>query len=352
MKKTLLKQLFVILLMLYAPTAIAEEIEVNGICYNITSPTEKTAEVTYGKEYTDIIEIPSTITYNGSTYSVTAIGADAFEECTGLEKITIPNSIISIGENAFCGCTGLKSIEIPNSVTSIEYTAFYDCSGLTSVTIGSNVKSIGDLAFYGCPAIENISVNANNKYFDNRNNCNAVIEKASNTLILGCKNTIIPNGIKSIGEFSFYKCAIKEVTIPEGVEDIKEGAFAFCPELTSVKIPSSIKNIEDGAFYECPALKDFISGIPAEKLFGINESIFGYTDKSVCTLYVPKGSKAAYAECDGWKEFQNIKEFEETSITGIRETCGERIIYDINGRKVKNPTKGIYIINGEKVLIH
>lgn len=213
------------------------------------------------------------------------------------------------------------------------------------------MNRIGELAFYGCSSIESISVNANNKNFDNRNNCNAVIEKASNTLIIGCKNTIIPNDIKSIGAFSFYKCDIKEATIPEGVENIKEGAFAFCPELTFVKIPSSIKEIEEGAFYGCPALKDFVSGIPAEKLFGIDESVFGYTDKSVCTLYVPKGSKTAYTKYDGWKEFQNIKELENTSITEIIEPCEDKVIYDINGRKVNNPTKGIYIINGEKILI-
>lgn len=356
MRKPCLKHLFVILFMLYASVAIAEnfevdDFEVDGILYSIISPSEKTVMVTCGIEYTGCVDIPSTVTYNGIAYSVTVIGDDAFESCTGLEKVTIPNSIISIWENAFCGCTGLKSIEIPNSVTSIENTAFYDCSALSSITIGSNVKNIGRLAFYGCSGIENITVDAENKYFDNRNNCNAVIEKASNMLILGCKNTIIPNGIKSIGAFSFYECGIKEVAIPEGVEDIKEGAFAFCPELTFVKIPGSIKNIEDGAFYGCPVLKDFVSEIPAEKLFGIDESVFDYVDKSVCTLYVPKGSKAAYTKNDGWKEFQNIKELEETGIAGIRMLDDERRIYDISGRQVDNITKGLYIINGEKVLV-
>lgn len=99
---------------------------------------------------TGSLEIPNTVTYNGTTYSVTSIGDDAFRNCSGLTSVTIPNSVTSIGHEAFRICSGLTSVTIPNSVTSIGSSAFYGCSGLTSVTIGNSVTSIDYMAFAYC----------------------------------------------------------------------------------------------------------------------------------------------------------------------------------------------------------
>ena len=95
-------------------------------------------------EYSGSVVIPETVNYNGTTYSVTYIGGEAFRNCRGLTSVTIPNSVTSIGNSAFRGCSGLTSVTIPNSVTSIGQEAFYWCSGLTSVTIGNSVTSIGE----------------------------------------------------------------------------------------------------------------------------------------------------------------------------------------------------------------
>ena len=121
-----IKLLFTVLLLLCATVATAYDFNSQGIYYNISS--DKTVEVTnHDFEYTGIVRIPSSVTYNGTVYSVTSIGDAAFQFCFGLTSIEIPNSITSIGDYAFVGCTGLTSIEIPNSVTSIGNRAFAEC---------------------------------------------------------------------------------------------------------------------------------------------------------------------------------------------------------------------------------
>ena len=123
---------------------------------------------TYSDEYSGDIVIPESVTYNEKIYSVTNIGYGTFRECSGLTSVTIPNSVTSIGNYAFQGCSGLTSVTIPISVTSIGDEAFRGCSGLTSIKVGSG----------------------NTKY-DSRDNCNAIIETKSNTLITGCQKDCI-----------------------------------------------------------------------------------------------------------------------------------------------------------------
>jgi len=185
--------------------------------------------------------------------SVTSIGEDAFEDCSGLTSVIIPNSVTSIGQYAFYGCSGLTSVTIGNSVTSIGSFAFSGCSGLTSVTIPNSVTSIGSSAFYGCD-LTSITVAQGNAKYDSRENCNAIIESESNTLKLGCKTTIIPNSVTSIGERAFSGCSgLTSVTIPNSVTSIGSYAFAVCG-LTSITISNNVASIGDGAFSMCTAL--------------------------------------------------------------------------------------------------
>ena len=134
-------------------SGFAYDFSVNGIYYGKNSDG-KTVYVTYKdtnyNSYSGSVVIPSTVTYRGTTYSVTSIGSHAFENCSGLKSVTIPNSVTSIGNFAFKNCSGLKSVTIPNSVTAIGNYAFYGCSGLTSVTIPNSVTSIGKEAFAYC----------------------------------------------------------------------------------------------------------------------------------------------------------------------------------------------------------
>ena len=161
--------------------------------------------------------------YKGENY---VIGASVFKGNTTIKSIVIPNSVTSIGESAFYGCTGLTSITIPNSVTSIGGNAFSGCRGLTSITIPNSVTSIGSSAFENCTGLTSIIVATGNANYDSRDNCNAIIETATNTLVAGCKNTLIPNSVTSIGDYAFSDCTgLKSITIPNSVTSIGEWAF-------------------------------------------------------------------------------------------------------------------------------
>ena len=139
-------------------TAAAYDFEVNGIYYNFQNGG---VDVTYKdsnyNSYSGSVIIPSTVTYNGNTYSVTGIGKSAFSSCSSLTYVSIPNSVTSIGNNAFKDCIGLTNVLIPNSVTSIG-SAFWNCTGLTSVSIPNSVTTIGSSAFRGCSALTSVTI--------------------------------------------------------------------------------------------------------------------------------------------------------------------------------------------------
>ena len=164
------------------------------------------------------------------TDGVTNIGNMLSMTASSLTSVTIPNSVTSIGYHAFYGCSGLTSITIPNSVTSIGDFAFKSCSGLTSITIPNSVTSIGYYAFDSCSGLTSITVEKGNTKYDSRDNCNAIIETNTNKLIAGCKNTIIPNSVTSIGNYAFSGCSgLTSITIPNSVTSIGVGFFIAQP---------------------------------------------------------------------------------------------------------------------------
>ncbi len=195
--------------------------------------------------------------------SVTSIGNSAFQSCTSLESITIGNSVTSIGANAFQSCTSLGSVTFADNslLTSIGKNAFIYCSSLASINIPSSVTSIGNYAFYQCTNLASISVEEENTMYDSRNNCNAIIETETNTLILGCKNTVIPNSVTSIGDRAFQECNnLGSASIPNSVMSIGEFAFASCTKLASVTIGNSVTSIGNYAFADCTSLTSVTIG--------------------------------------------------------------------------------------------
>ena len=351
MKKRL--TLLSLLLLLFTMTAMAQTKVVGGIYYNLNE-SYNVAEVTNrtsGTKYSGDIVIPASISVDGVDYSVTSIGDYAFSDCSGLRSIEIPNSVTKIGAQAFLNCSGLRSIEIPNSVTSIGDYAFYGCSSLTSIEIPNSVTSIGSYAFYrcydltsieipnsvtsigygafcDCSVLTSIVVEEGNSYYDSRENCNAIIETASNTLVAGCQNTVIPTSVTSIGERAFYNCSrLTSIEIPNSVTEIGDYAFWECSGLTSITMQRTTPpTVGDGLFFKCSKLE---------------------------TIYVPVGAGEAYNVAP-WNKY-NIVEVEVTGIESVTQEEWPADVYDLNGRMVKAQAenldelpKGVYIVNGKK----
>lgn len=285
----------------------------------------------------DVI-IPDSVVFGSITgnitYAVTRITAGAFKNSSELTSIEIPNTIVAIGGQAFYNCTGLTSIEIPNTVVSIGEYAFYNCTGLTQVTIPREIRLMGGYAFSGCTGLievnyladscnsdtyssgaffafdtnltilnigkdvrylsntllgsfieshlTTINVDRRNTVFDSRDGCNAIIQTATNTLLFGCRTTVIPNTVIIIGNFAFHNCRrLSEIHIPTSIVEIGQSAFegtglqqieipssvsvigpvAFGrTRLSHVVIPNTVTSLGDGAFWQNPYLQSVIIG--------------------------------------------------------------------------------------------
>ena len=279
--------------------ACANTVEIEGIYYELISKA-KQATVKGAVSTSGSVVIPASVFYEGVEYSVSSIGSEVFKG-RSLTSVTIPNSVTSIGENAFQGCSGLTSVHIsdiaawcrisfgsgyanplncahhlylgdeeikdlviPNGVTCIERCAFWGCSGLTSVNIPSSVTSIGSSAFYGCSGLTAVHISDIGAW------CKISFVQSSNPLSLArhlflngeeVKDLEIPNSVTSIGSSAFYGCTgLTSVTIGNSVTSIGNGAFYNCSGLTSVNIGNGVTSIGSSAFSGCSGLTSLIFG--------------------------------------------------------------------------------------------
>ena len=188
--------------------------------------------------------------------SVTKIRKSAFYACVNLTEIVIPESVTEIEESTFYECDNIKEFNIPNSVTKIDKAAFVYCKSLTNIKIPKSVVEIGEHILWGCYNLKTITVDKKNVFYDSRENCNAIIETATNKLIKGCYNTVIPNSIQIIGCGAFARCKnLDGIVIPSSVTTIEDSAFYECSSLKEIVIPYSVKIIGSKAFAECENLK-------------------------------------------------------------------------------------------------
>ena len=204
----------------------------------------------------------------------------------GCMNTKIPTNVTAVGDMAFSGKPGLEEIEIPNSVTSLGWASFWADTELTKVKMSAGITNLGESPFGGCDNISSFVVDEKNQKYDSRNNCNAIIETATNTLIQGFATTKIPEGVKVIATAAFRSLAtLTEIEIPASVEKIEPEAFLYCNQMT--KVVTHVK-----------------------KPFAVSSMVFSGDNMKIAKLYVPYGTKDAYANTPGWDNFPYIIEME------------------------------------------
>lgn len=365
----------------------------DNVKYEILDADAKTAQVVqYDNKPTGAITILDKVTINSEEYTVTSIESPddywdaAFNNCTDLTSVTLPNSVTSIGDYAFYECTSLTSVTLPNSMASIGNYAFASCRGLTSITIPASVTSIGDGAFQMCSNLKNFvipesvtSISKNTFKFCSKlesisipedvtfigdyafddcavltsvtlSNSVTSIGDYAFTSCTGFTTFTIPNSVTSIGHSTFARCSnLTNVTIPESVTSISREAFALCSSLTSVTIPDSVTSIGDYTFYDCTSLTSVTSlaETPAD-ISGYN-NVFNNIGASP-ELIIPSGSKTNY-DNNGWSSFFN-KVTEANSLSNNTNTIEDLKLFTNNGEVKANLINiylEVYTVTGKKV---
>ena len=261
-----------------------------------------------------VVEEENTVYHSGGCNVIVETASNTL--IAGCKTSKIPNNIVVIADGAFSGANELTSATFPNSLTTIGINAFEDCRSLTSISIPSNVNDIGLLAFYGCSSLASIVVDANNKTYDSRDNCNAIIDKSENSLIVGCGKTKIPNGIETIGLSAFYGSAtLTSIVIPSSVKTIFHDAFLNCKNLSSIvveegnkvydsrnncnaiivsednelftgckntRIPSTVTSIGYSSFENCSSLTSI--DIPGSVSF---IDMYAFKNSSLTSIFIP-----------------------------------------------------------------
>ena len=219
-----------------------------------------------------------------------------------IEHVVIDDGVTSIGRCAFQNNGDLVSVTIGKGVTEIGESAFQDCKGLTSLTIPASVTTIGNGAFLGCYGLNTIKVEDGNPTYDSRQDCNAIIETATETLLYGSSSTVIPDGVKTIAPYSFYNTDITKADLPASVTTIGKNAFRDCRKLASVTIPKGVAEISQHAFYGCNGMtkltiEDGVKVVGYEAFMGCS---------SLPSLTIPasvrKLEERAFYECGALKE--------------------------------------------------
>ena len=311
----------------------AYDFMVDGLCYNINS-NGNSVTVTYQNSsnpmYSDLsgdIVIPENVTYNGITYSVTSIGESAFEDCSGLTSVTIPNSVTSIGSSAFSGCTGLTSVTIGNSVTNIGANAFENCTNLTKVEI-SDIAAWCNIDFGGY--YSNPLYFAKNLYLNGIKVSNLVIPASVNIIkayvFFGCTSltsVTIPNSVTEIAIYAFGNCTgLTSVPIPNSVTLISSFAFFCCSGLTLVTIPNSVTTIGTHAFSGCTGLTSVTIGNSVTTIW--DHAFYGCT--GLTSISIPNSvttiAESAFSNCNSLNTVNwNAKSCVDFSYTPFSESC-------------------------------
>ena len=244
---------------------------------------------------------------------LTTIGEKAFYYCNRLTSITLPETVTSIGLSAFRYCLYLTSIILPENLESIAQQAFWQCERLTAIRIPAKVSSIAHYVFGYCKLLTDVSVDPANAVFDSRDNCNAIIETATNTLYQAFVSTQIPSTVTTIGYHSYsYVPGLTSIQIPSNVTSIANAAFYYCKDIINVELHADLTYIGSQAFYPCENLAEVKTTMKTP--VAIRENTF--PSRANATLYVPTGCREAYLAANYWKDFKQIVEFSDDDVNG------------------------------------
>ena len=299
-------------------------------CNNLSTITVSNGNTKYDSRdnCNALIETATNTILRGSSSTVipntvTSIGSNAFRGTT-LKSIVIPEGVTLIGNRAFGECKSLETVSLPNSLERIGYLAFYD-SNISSISIPAGVKDISEDVFNGCENLSTITVSNGNTKYDSRDNCNALIETATNTILQGSSSTVIPNSVTAIGAKAFQGSKIAKIVIPNSVTAIGEYAFqgsniaeVVIPnsvtaieaytfqgsKIAKVVIPESVKKIGLFAFQGCKSLTTIVC--KSKSVIDVSRLI-PFSPLPNATLYVPAESVEAYKVANGWRDFSNIQ---------------------------------------------
>lgn len=292
--------------------------------------------------------------------SVTSIGNNAFYGCSGLTTLNLPSNVTSIGDRAFGGCSNLTSVDLPSSITKMGDFVFFYCEKLSNVNLPSDITTISTGAFGGCSSLQNINLPSgvttigDNAFSDCSNLTNVTLPSALASIgdyaFRGCSNltnVILPSAFTAIGNVAFSGCSnLANVTLSSNITSIGTYAFQNCINLKNLTISKDVTSIKDIAF------NNSYDDLELESVYVAWEnpieagSFFIRIKISNCTLYVPQGTKEAYANADVWKDFENIIEYDATGIDKVtnRSDVKEISRYSLNGQRVTSPTKGVNIV--------
>ena len=344
---------------------VDEVYEVNGISYAVTlSYGDLAAEVVAGTvPYKGAVKIPKQVTIPGyvKPLGVCRIVECAFEDCTGVTSVSLPEGLLTIKERAFAGCTKMSSVNIPSTCITMEEDVFLDCASLTTISLPKGLRVLGQETgsvdyriFHGCTLLKSINVASGNEFYSSKN---GVLYNHDQTILMRCPQAIsaltIPSTVTDILEDACSDCAkITKVSFPSSIDVLGAEAFRGCTKLATIEIAQPDPDPDGSymtqrfgryAFADCPAIRSVYLNTLVPPFFEDNDGVF---DADVCqkaTLYVPEGTAEAWPQIEGWRLFTKIREQGSSGIESIDADEAQIApveYYDLNGCRVDEAVMG------------
>jgi hypothetical protein len=266
---------------------------------------------------------------------------------SGISSVTIPSSVKTINTSAFIN-SALKNVVISEGLQTIGATPFANCSSLESLNIPASVVNIAAGLTYGCDGMTKLSVSEGNTTYNSVND-NALMATSTGTLVAGINSTVVPAGTLEIGSGAFWGLGkISEVELPEGVKLIGNDAFGECKGLKSVVLPESLASVGNASFDGCSALTSVTSLNTTCPAIESNS----FSSAKSATLYVPYGCGEKYSNANYWKDFSKIEELAPSSVARVKANeNADDVWYSVSGVKLDTGVKGINIHKGRKVYV-